>query len=342
MYTFLKPIQRTGRFLCWLIPFIACCSYGQDSLIYSIGTLPASPVERVLSAGRVSDVLLISLAPEKLVGVTMALDGAEKHSLPPAVRRLDNIGRIAGRGSTAPLEKVLALKPDVIIDLGEVNNTFISTAQRVHEQTGIPYVLVKGRLADSAQQIRQIGTLLGAKVRSKMLADLAQRILQRTKNIARQAGTKIYFGRSADGLETGLAGSIHAEVIEWLGARNVADNAGQKRISRISMEQLLQWQPDVIVTQDINFYRKLQTDSLWQRLSAVQNRRFYFVPNAPFGWLDQPPGINRLLGCVWLARLLEPELLPEAEYERLLSAYFQAFYGYALTAQDMQKFKGNP
>ncbi|WP_052461929.1 iron ABC transporter substrate-binding protein [Necropsobacter massiliensis] len=342
MPVFFRLINTVNRIGCCLCFFLCSYVYAQDSLIYPLGTLPEQPVMRVLSAGRVSDVLLVSLAPEKLVGVTMALNGADKNMLPEQVRRLENIGRIAGRGSTAPLEKVVALKPDVIIDLGEVNDTFISSAQRVRDQTGIPYVLVKGRLGDSAQQIRQIGTLLGVKARSEKLADLAQRILDRTKNIARHSRTTLYFGRSADGLETGLAGSIHAEVGEWLGATNVADGIGQKNISRVSMEQLLQWQPEVIITQDANFYRKLQTDSLWQHLSAVKNQRFYLVPNEPFGWLDQPPGINRLLGCLWLAHKLEPTLFPQEEYIALLTEYFQTFYGYSLNAQELSKFIGHP
>lgn len=325
--------------LLFFIPFVSYYAHAQENLNYPASTLPSTPIERVLSAGRIADVLLVSLVPEKMVAVTTNLSDKGKWALPQEVQRLENIGRIAGRGATAPLEKVLQLHPNVIIDVGNIDPTFASTAQRVQEQTGIPYVLIQGGLENSAQQLRQLGQLLGVKVRSEKLADLAQRILTLTHHIDPHQ-TKIYFARSADGLETGLAGSIHAEVIDWIGAKNVADVAGKKMISRISMEQLLQWQPDMIITQDVNFYQKLQApDSLWQSLSAVKNKRIYLVPNEPFGWLDQPPSINRLLGCLWLAHKLSPQLLTEDKYISLVNEYFHTFYHYSLTAQDWQKFK---
>ncbi|EJS87546.1 hypothetical protein AAUPMB_13486, partial [Pasteurella multocida subsp. multocida str. Anand1_buffalo] len=93
---------------------------------------------------------------------------------------------------------------------------------------------------------------------------------------------------------TGLAGSIHGEVLDWVGLKNVADVAGEKKIARVSMEQLLQWQPSVILTHDKNFYELLKTADVWQQLSAVKNKQFYLVPAEPFGWLDQPPSVNRL------------------------------------------------
>ena len=55
------------------------------------------------------------------------------------------VGRITGRGNTANLEVVLALKPDLILDIGIVNATYVSLADRVQQQTGIPYALLDGR-----------------------------------------------------------------------------------------------------------------------------------------------------------------------------------------------------
>ncbi|MES0100233.1 hypothetical protein [Mesorhizobium sp. M0019] len=47
-------------------------------------------------------------------------------------------GRLTGKGNTANLEAVLAMKPDVILDVGTIDPTYASLADRVQEQTGIP------------------------------------------------------------------------------------------------------------------------------------------------------------------------------------------------------------
>jgi iron complex transport system substrate-binding protein len=80
-------------------------------------------VERVLAAGPPASVLVVILAPEKLVGWNLKPRESELAFLPPVVRNLPEIGRLTGRGGTANLEVVMAAKPDVILDFGSVNDT---------------------------------------------------------------------------------------------------------------------------------------------------------------------------------------------------------------------------
>ena len=63
------------------------------------------------------------------------------------------------------------------------------------------------------------------------------------------------------------------------------------------MEQLLLWNPDVIFSQYPEFLQTLKDNPQWQQLSAVKMDTF-LIPNNPFGWLDSPPSVNRLLGYV--------------------------------------------
>jgi len=35
-------------------------------------------------------------------------------------------------------------------------------------------------------------------------------------------------------------------------------------------------------------------------LRAVRERRLVQAPGLPFGWVDSPPSVNRLLGLMWL------------------------------------------
>jgi ABC-type Fe3+-hydroxamate transport system substrate-binding protein len=71
------------------------------------------------------------------------------------------VGRITGRGNTANLEVVLALKPDLIPDVGSVNPTYVSLADRVQQQTGIPYPLLDGRFDGISLGYRTLGDLIG-------------------------------------------------------------------------------------------------------------------------------------------------------------------------------------
>src|SRR5437588_7643231 len=102
-------------------------------------------VARVFPAGPPAAIMLYTLAPELLIGWPRPNGAAEREFLLPDIGARPEVGRITGRGNTANLEEVLALKPDLILDIGSVNATYISLADRVQEQTGIPYALLDGR-----------------------------------------------------------------------------------------------------------------------------------------------------------------------------------------------------
>lgn len=278
-------------------------------------TLPAQ-VERVFPAGPPASVVVYMLAPEKLLGWTRAISPPERAFLPERFADLPELGRLTGRGSTVNLEAVLAARPDLILDVGSTAPTFASLADRVQEQTRIPTALVDGRLADSARTFRTVGTLLGVPERAEPLARYAEETLaevrQRMEGVPADKRLKVYMARGPRGLQTGIRGSINVEALEVAGVRNVAAEAlGDGGLVNVSMEQVLAWQPDAIVTIDRTFYDAVWTDPLWQGVKAVRERRVYLSPGLPFTWIDSPPSANRLLGLRWLGKVLYPELFPE-------------------------------
>lgn len=321
----------------------------ERSFLYEhFGNLPdPGAIQKVLSAGPVADVLLMSLVPNKLMGLSsLTLTDDQKSFLPENIANLPKTGRFAGRGTTASLENIIQLKPDIIIDIGTVSPAYISTAERFYQQTNIPYILANGTFSQTAVQIRTLGDIVGVKDHAALLSTYAENILQVTHNIVAKnregRALKVYSARSADGLETGLSGSIHTEVLDWVGAENAAKDAGEKIMTRVSMEQLMLWQPDVILINDAHFYQTIAKDPRWARIKAVKDNRFYKVPNLPFGWIDQPPSVNRLLGASWLSYILAPEQYSKDAYIRAVIEYYALFYQHYLSEEALISLvKGN-
>ena len=82
---------------------------------------------------------------------------------------------------------------------------------------------------------------------------------------------EVYYARGPQGLVTGLAGSINVEMIEFLGAKNVAgDQKGG--LAQVGFEQVVLWDPPVIVTNDPNFYRDASRMPVWQSVTAVRKQ----------------------------------------------------------------------
>ena len=161
----------------------------------------------------------------------------------PSVRDLPTFGQLTGKGGTANIEAVLAAKPDIIIDVGTVNPTYASLADKVQAQTGIPYVLIDGAFAKSGAMLRETGAILGAEARAETLAAYADgKLAALDKGLAgipQDKRPSVYYGRGPEGLETGLSGSINMEILEAVGARNVAAAAGKGGLTQVSLEQIL-------------------------------------------------------------------------------------------------------
>ncbi len=294
-----------------------------------IVTIP-DRVERVMAAGPPAAVVLYVLAPQKMIGWPAAPRPNERELLLPAVRNLPELGRLTGRGDTANIEVVLSAKPDLIFDFGSVTATYASLATRVQDQTGIPYLLFDGRLDHTADTVRLLGTALGVKERADRIAryieETEELLDDRLADLPPAARHRVYLAREANGLETGLTGSINTEIIERAGGINVAARGALRAgIANVSMEQVIAWAPDTIVTWDANFFASYGTNPLWTTVPAVAAKRVYLAPRLPFGWIDAPPSINRYIGLRWIARLLYPDRFNE-DIRTTAREFFKLFY----------------
>jgi iron complex transport system substrate-binding protein len=284
-------------------------------------------VERVFPAGPPAAIFLYTLAPELLLGWPRANRAEEREFLLPDVGNRPEVGRITGRGNTANLEVVLALKPDLILDVGSTSPTYVSLADRVQQQTGIAYALLDGRFDGIAPAYRTLGALIGRTTQGEDFARTAEStiktVTQRIAGIPAAQRPRVYYARGPRGLETGLGGSINVETIELL-APNVAGGT-RGGLATVSIEQVLLWNPDVIITIDQEFAANVRNDPAWAPVKAVRDGRVHLSPKLPFGWVDFPPCVNRLIGLTWLAKLLYPNLFPE-DLRALTRDFYARFY----------------
>ena len=269
---------------------------------------------RVFPAGPPAAILLYTLAPDLLLGWPRANRPEECAFMLPDICARPEVGRITGRGNTANLESVLALKPDLILDVGSTDADLRLARRRAcRSRPAFPTRCSTAASTRSPRPIALLGELTGATRRRSrwraMPRTRSRRSQARIDRIPEGERPRVYYARGPRGLETGLGGSINVETIEFLGARNVA---GERKggLATVSVEQVLLWNPDVIVTIDRDFAANVRSDPVWAAVTAVRAGRVHLSPKMPFGWVDFPPSVNRLIGLWWLAKILYPEQFP--------------------------------
>jgi iron complex transport system substrate-binding protein len=328
-----------------VLAWLPTLCFSQTPVIDATGreVKPPARVERVFAAGPPASVMVFAIAPEKLVGWTRGMRANEAQFFDDKYAKLPELGRLTGRGDTANVEVVLQAKTDLIVDAGSTAPSLAALAQSVQERTGIPYALFDGRIESTPAALRALGRLMGNERAADELAAWYESELNDARARAARGTAKplVYYGRGPAGLQTGGKGSINVEVLEFLGARNAADDARAGLVT-VPFEQVILWNPRVILTTDPNFWRTAWNDPRWRAVDAVGRKQVYLSPHLPFGWFDFPPGPNRLLGIWWAGKLLEPEAFKDIELRAKAREFHRRFYHRVPTEAQLDALLGEP
>jgi iron complex transport system substrate-binding protein len=269
-------------------------------------------IERVWGSAPPLSVLLAMVAPDKMTGVNLVFAPEARRYLPPGLADLPVLGGVYGVGRAANAEEVLANRPQVALAW---KSPFVDRAmvEGFFSKIGVPVVFVGlDTLADWPAAIRFTADLLGSTETSTAQADYIVKTLARVKAtvgpIAEKDRVRVYYAEGPTGLATDCHRSFHTEAIELANGWNIhrCEPRNHVGMESISLEQIIDGDPQVILAQDPKFAAAVLKDPRWQAVRAVKDGRVYAVPQWPMNWLDRPPSAMRALGIQWLAQLFYP------------------------------------
>jgi len=128
---------------------------------------------------------------------------------------------------------------------------------------------------------------------------------------------------------------------EAVGATNVAEDVNAEKANAvITMEQVYEWNPDVIF---ITNFTKATPDDLynntigsndWSNVSAVKNKRVYKMPMGTYR--TYTPGVDTPMTLKWMAQAVYPELFNYDIVEDVKD-YYATLFGVTLTDEQINK-----
>ena len=305
-------------------------------------TVPAQ-IDQVAVSGPMAQIVLFALCPDKLVGISNAWDESAAQYLDTEYYNLPLLGQLYGGKGELNLETLLESGAQVVIDVGEAKGSIVEDLDALQEQTTIPFVHIDAALATMDETYTLLGDLLGMPDEAKALADYCRSTYDRALTIADsvEKANLLYITGDA-GLNVIAQGAYHAEVIDLL-SNNLAvvdDPSSKGTGNEVDMEQILNWNPDVILFAPDSIYDTVAGDAAWQGVTAIQNGAYYEVPMGPYNWMGFPPSVQRLLGMLWMAKVLYPEA---ADYDLYTEAaeYFKLFYHCDLTREQYDALVAN-
>lgn len=289
--------------------------------------------------------LVYAIDPKLLVGLNFPFKGCDKY-IDAHTLKLPVVGGYFGQGKIPNYEKIVALKPDLVI--GRKSNPMSKKFETFLAKFKLPVFNIS---IDEIEQypagFKLLGKILNREARAEKLADYTRKTLAQVKekvdSIPPQNRVKVYYAEGNGGLRTDSSTSIHAKLIPLAGGINVFKGDIMTRFGKekITLESVLSYQPDVILVERPSFYAKIYSLPGWKSIPAVKNHRVYLIPGKPFNWFDRPPSFMRILGLKWVSSRLYPDLF-KMDMPQECREFFHLFLQKDISLEEARQLIGNP
>jgi iron complex transport system substrate-binding protein len=292
-------------------------------------------VERIVVNYGIAGHMVFALGEQdKLVGIdTPSKDNAFFNAIKPGFSSLPT----PGNPREVNVEEIINLKPDLVLVPGR-NKELVENL----EQHGLT---VFGVTAEDLQELKttmeNLGKALGKEDKAsefnKYYDESIEMVNEITKDLKPEERPGVYLVGPMGLLSTCSEDMYQHFLIDLAGGRNVAaDEKGEATPGHgwfeISPEQLIKWNPDIIVvvqyTSDIT-PEQILSDARFQGIDAVKNKHVYWFPSELNPW--DYPSPQAVLGIKWLAQKLHPDKFEDMDAQKEADDFFIKLYGKTFT-----------
>ncbi len=289
-------------------------------------TVPVHP-KRIAALHHFGGKIIFALKQQHLL-VEKSLYGREGQALAdidPSFARLPGIVQSHGYN----VEGLVSLNPQLIFCYTSMDTSEIE----LFEHAGIPVVAVKGEnFEESFHAVRLMSEVMGCREEGEFYIKTCREILSlvesRLKNRVTTPIRVMFAGpRSIYSVATG--NMLQTPILERSGAVNVAEQL-RGFWADVSPEQIVRWNPDVIFLGsylDVYGRDRILENPQFQTVTAIRNKKVYEFPSN-IGWWDYPAP-HCVLGVVWSAKTLYPDLFSDIDMTALADEFYQQFVGYS-------------
>lgn len=236
---------------------------------------------------------IIPLSPSYL-GIFEALDGkivgrvANKNGVPKVYENIEEVGNVYN----VSLEKVISLKPDLVILYKGVNDKLADT----FKENNIHAIVLDMRTLDQIKNtIKVISEVLGKKAEGEKLNEDMDKKIKEIVDRYPNPGKKIVILHSTSQQVTvQLDNSIAGDISKTLNLNNIATNLSPLKDNTTSapysLETIVENDPDVILVTSMgkiesikkSMEQNVESSPAWNSLSAVKNKKVKYLPQELF------------------------------------------------------------
>lgn len=288
--------------------------------------------EKIVSGYYITTSMLIALGlKDKVVGIEAKANSRPIYKLAsPEFLDLPNVGT----AKEFDLEGTIALKPDLVILPVRLKEAIESL-----EKMGIKVIGVNPEDMELLKEtLDMIGRATGTEETANKLKAYYDNKLKELEDYSKGKDKKrIYIGGNSDFLSTATNKMYQNYLIEKAGGVNVASHIDDTYWATISNEQLITYNPDIIIIVPGAAYTKddIMKDIKYGSLNAVKNNKVYAMPDSFEMWDSPLP--SSILGIMWLSSILHEESYSFDIFKEDVVNFYKEFYKVNINKDDIKR-----
>jgi len=239
------------------------------------------------------------------------------------------------------IEELLKARPDIVFVSPDVGGD-AGEADKL-DAVGIPYLVVDyATLAQQQEAVSMIGRAIGrsdeAAAYNQYYNQCVQRVQKTLKDLPETEKIRVYHSVN-EATRTTIPRSLTTGWLDVLGVVNVADTTRPGAVEgkqTVSLEQILLWNPDVILVNEPATRKEILSDRSWAPIEAVRQHRVYLMPIALSRW-GHPGSVETPLAILWAAKTLYPSYFEDIDMADETRFFYRTFFNHPLSDDQIEQ-----
>lgn len=263
------------------------------------------------------------------------------HRLVPGI----NLLPVPAKGGIINIEALLKTQADIVF-LKPETATITAEIKKL-QRFNLPYFVAGYHsMEEQMEIIENMGKVIGrgekAREYTRYYRDVIHRVRSRTAHIPKDKRVRLYHSVN-EPYRTDAPGTIEADWTTACGVNNVSVGAslqGKGNKNFAGIEQILLWDPEVIIVNEDGVDQLILNDKKWSPIQAVQDQRVFSIPVGISRW-GHPGGLETPLAILWTAKKVYPNLFQDIDLKREIIVFYHTFFNLDLDEALIDKILGN-
>jgi iron complex transport system substrate-binding protein len=239
------------------------------------------------------------------------------------------------------IEELAAVRPDIVfIQSQDGRNAALANK---FDEVGLKWAAVDFHtMAQQRDVIAMIGKTIGtaekAVAYNRYYLRCIERISEVTAKIAIEKRLRVYHS-TVEPYRTSPKNSLPSDWIAVAGVVNVASQDPSGLLNgeyRVSMEQILFWNPDIILANEPGVADAIRKDPRWAPVTAVKLDRIYQLPIGISRW-GHPGSLETPLAILWTAKVIYPEKFMHIDMHDEIKYFYSRFFNHELSDEMVEQ-----